>query len=260
MQTRPLDLDLLKPERYPALHFDEDAWLWFEGACVDFGIAMPEKIRSTLEVLYSHLVGVNEWLNLTRLTTPSEYLKFHVFDSLTACSLIAEITDPGDLCVDLGSGGGYPGLPFAIWLPDRRWRLVDSRGRKVAFLSEAVRLTPCRNIRAQAFRGREAASAAPDLAGACSLVVARAVGRAAKLLEEAAPLLDLGGALVLLKGPSYEREERDEAQNACEELGFDMVSEDTVSLDEEDPGRFIVVFAKTGEGQLAPRARRRKRR
>ncbi len=244
MNPRPLDTGMLKPEAYPRLALDGAAWQWFLTACADLEITVDETQHAILEALYSHLLGVNEWLNLTRLTTPAEYLKFHVFDSLTALAPITELTAPGDLCLDLGSGGGYPGLPLMTWLPDRRWVLLDSRGKKAAFLAEALKLTPCRTAEAAAWRGREAGHARPDLARHCALVTARAVGPAEDVLVEADALVQPDGFLLLLKGPSFVEQERQAALVAAERYGFELVQEMQIALDDSDPSRILVLFER----------------
>jgi len=253
MNPRPLDVGLLKPESYPRLTLDDGAWGWFLAACADLEIPVTDEHRRVLEALYSHLLGVNSWLNLTRLTSAMDYLKFHVFDSLTALAPTEELTAPGDLCLDLGSGGGYPGLPLMTWLPDRRWVLVDSRGKKAAFLAEAVRLTPCRQAEAASFRGREAARARPDLARQCALMTARAIGPADEVLEEAAALVRLDGFLLLLKGPSFAVQERQAALASAERFGFDLVQEMDTALDETDPDRTVVLFERVEVPEAGPR-------
>ena len=119
------------PEKYPLLTFGEEAWQWFAAACADMEIPLDDGKKAALERIYSHLLGVNEWLNLTRHVSQLDFLKYHVFDSLTILNLVSVYTESGDIVLDLGSGGGYPGLPLALWLPDRRWRLVDSRAKNM---------------------------------------------------------------------------------------------------------------------------------
>jgi 16S rRNA (guanine527-N7)-methyltransferase len=244
MNPRPLDTEMLKPAAYPALTLDGPAWEWFLTACADLEITVDAEQHRILEALYSHLIGVNAWLNLTRLTTPAEYLKFHVFDSLTALAPVAELTAPGDLCLDLGSGGGYPGLPLMTWLPDRHWVLLDSRGKKAAFLAEALKLTPCRTAEAASCRGREAGHARPDLARRCALVTARAVGPAEDVLVEADALVRPDGFLLLLKGPSFVEQERQAALASAARFGFELVQEMQIALDDTDPSRILVLFER----------------
>ncbi len=231
------------PERYPQLSFPEPAWRWFQQACQDLEIALTPAHRLLLERLYSHLSGVNKWLNLTRLTDAEDYLKFHVFDSLTVLNLVQELSAPGDLILDLGSGGGYPGLPLLIWLPpDRRFVLLDSRPKKVAFLRQTLTLVPDRaNAEAACFRGREVGAHRPDLRQNCDLVTARAVGKAAELLREASELLRAGGYLILLKGPNFITAESDEFNHACQKFNFELQDIHPIALAETDPDRYVVV-------------------
>lgn len=233
------------PDNYPVIQFNEEAWHWFEDACADLEIPLDHAKRDALQRIYSHLLGVNEWLNLTRILAQEDYLKFHVFDSLTVLNLVENYTEPDSVVLDLGSGGGYPGLPLMLWLPDRRWRLVDSRVKKVEFLREAIRLTPCRQAEARAFRGREAASMAPDLYHKCQIVTARAVGRASELLTDAEALLAYNGIFIILKGQAYPTEEREEFLAALPKFGFTLMEEHNIALDDGDPDRWVILAMKT---------------
>ena len=233
------------PASYPVIPFEEEAWAWFKTACLDIGIEDADDKKEALSRIYSHLMGVNEWLNLTRILSQHDYLKYHVFDSLTVLSLAESYTEPDDLIVDLGSGGGYPGLPLMLWLGDRIWRLVDSRAKKVSFLKEAIKLTGCRRAEARAFRGREAATAARDMARKAKLVTARAVGRIVDLLPDASALLARNGVFMVMKGQAYPTEERDDTLKALPKAGFTLMEEQNIALDEEDPDRWIVSMMKT---------------
>ena len=249
------DADFL-PDHYPVIPFQDDAWQWFRNACADLEIPVDDAKKAILERIYSHLLGVNEWLNLTRILGQLDYLKFHVFDSLTVLNLAQTYTEEGSVCLDLGSGGGYPGLPLMTWMPDRRWYLVDSRAKKVQFLKQALKLTGCRHAEARAFRGREAHTAAPDIAGKCQLVTARAVGRANELLPDADALLAPNGIFLLLKGQSYPTEERDDYLAALPNYGFTLMEEHNIALDEGDPDRWVVLALKTGDGPASTTSRR----
>ncbi|MBN2452413.1 MAG: 16S rRNA (guanine(527)-N(7))-methyltransferase RsmG [Lentisphaeria bacterium] len=245
MRPLPAGPASLTPDDYPVLAFPPGVWERFAAACRRAGIPLEPAARQTLERLYSHLIGVNTWLNLTRITRPEDYLKLHVLDSLSCLPLVRELTRAGDLCLDLGSGAGYPGLPLMTWLPDRRWVLVDSRGRKAAFLREALTLTPCPRAEAAAFRGREAHASRPDLARRCDLVTARAVGKAADLFVETTGLLRPGGSLLLLEGPTFGGGERRAALRAAGSAGFTLRREVPVTLEEGDPERLLVVFTRS---------------
>ena len=236
------DPDAFRPDHYPLLSFPEPAWQWFRQACQDLEIDSIDDKRPLLERFYSHLLGVNTWLNLTRLTSAEQYLKFHVVDALTVLNLVQELSAPGDIVLDLGSGGGYPGLPLLTWLPDRHFVLLDSRRNKATFLQQTLTLLPdTQKAEADCFRGREVGAYRPDLYQNCSIVTARAVGKAAELLLDATELLRNGGYLILLKGPNFITDESDEFDRACQKLNFALQDIHPIALDENDPDRYVVV-------------------
>jgi 16S rRNA (guanine527-N7)-methyltransferase len=233
------------PAAYPADPIPEDDWRWLCARCAELGIPDPSAQRAVFDALHAHLVGVNAWMNLTRITSARDYCERHLLDSLSC--LLAPVfagLEPGVACLDLGSGGGYPGLPLMTLLPELPWVLVDSRRRKVDFLSQALRLTPCRLAEARHFRAAESAAVAPDLHGSCQLVVARAVGQAELLIREAAGLLESGGCLLLLKGPSYlgEEHERALAAAAAMRLRYEQTTE--IALVAGEAPRLLLVYRK----------------
>lgn len=236
----------LKPESYPLIGFPEEDWTWFETACGDLEVPCDDAKRKVIERLYSHLLGVNAWMNLTRLTAPRDYLKFHLLDSLTILNVVNELTqgESESIVLDLGSGGGYPGLPLAVWRPDLHIVLNDSRPRKVEFLKEAIKLTGNDNAEAAAFRGREVRHFRHDLAASCDIVTARAVGKAADLLVDASELLVKGGAFIIMKGRNFERDEGEDFEKACRHCRFETLEIMPVALDEDDPDRFVILAVK----------------
>jgi 16S rRNA (guanine527-N7)-methyltransferase len=103
---------------------------------------------------------------------------------------------PGWHCVDLGSGGGLPGLPLALELPDTHWTLIDAWAARVDALARAIvhlGLEP----RVAAIHGRAEELGRGALRGRADLVVARAFGPPAMTAEYATPLLRPGGLLVV---------------------------------------------------------------
>ncbi|NMA43174.1 MAG: 16S rRNA (guanine(527)-N(7))-methyltransferase RsmG [Oligosphaeraceae bacterium] len=232
------------PERYPLHNFDEQHWQQFaEGASL-LGLNFSPAERSRLEALYSHLLGVNAWLNLTRLSSPEEYLRLHVLDSLSAFALVKQYSRPGELILDLGSGAGYPGLPLAMQLKDRKFLLLDSRRKKVEFLSHTIKLLPDSQLQALCFRGREVAAHSPEFHCQCALVMARAVGTAADLLPDAEQLLRPGGHLLLFKGPRFLQEEKEHFESVCRRLNFNLELITPVNLEQLGQERCLVLIKK----------------
>ncbi len=170
--------------------------------------------RRAIEDHLRLLLAWNVAINLTAVRDPVEAIRRHVLDSLSATHLLRARRI--DAFVDLGSGGGFPGLPLAAAVPARRALLVESIGKKARFLETATTAVGLAGV-AEAFGGR-----AEDLAtdgrhrGRWPAVVARAVGDLAELAELGLPLLARGGSLVAWKrddvgaeltaaGPALER-------------------------------------------------------
>jgi 16S rRNA (guanine527-N7)-methyltransferase len=119
-----------------------------------------------------------------------------------ALGFAAVAGDPPDQAVDLGSGGGVPGLILAVWWPTSRWVLLDASARRVAFLTDASRTLGVAD-RVEAVHDRaEHYGRVPAHRGAVDLVTARSFGPPAVVAECAAPLLRLGGRAVVSEPPT----------------------------------------------------------
>jgi len=236
------------PLHHPPKPFGDADWQWFSARCAALGISSPLPRRATLEALYGHLVGVNRWLNLTTLTSPREYLKNHVLDSLTieSDSRMRHLSE-GSPCIDLGSGGGYPGLTLSLWHEKVAWVLCDARRKKAEFLAAAARLAGTR-VSARHVNGAKCEHEAPELFLSCQLVVSRAMGAMSTVLSESVPFLQKSGHVVLYVGPTVTAESRLEANRTAGHLGLRLVHERKVRLEDADPERFLVIYKRVGPG------------
>jgi 16S rRNA (guanine527-N7)-methyltransferase len=163
------------------------------------------------------LLEANHRLNLTRVTEPGEVARLHLLDALAALPLL-DAAGPAT-AIDLGSGGGVPGIPLAIARPDVQWTLVDSVRKKADVLAAMVAALGLRNATVVSDRaellGRDA-----DHRERHDLVAARACAPLPVLAELALPLLAVGGMLVAWKGPlAAGDEELERGTAAVRELG-----------------------------------------
>jgi len=169
--------------------------------------ALPPDARGRLEALLDLVAAAP--VSITAVRDAAEGVDVHVADSLVALELGPVRT--ASRVADLGSGGGFPGLALAIARPEARFALVESVQRKCAFLENAVaalRLTNVSIVNARAEAWGEGLDA-HDLA------TVRAVAPLPVLVEYAAPLLEVGGALVAWKGRRHAGEEADGAAAAA---------------------------------------------
>lgn len=151
----------------------------------------------------------------------------HVFARHIAESrALAETLTPTGRWLDLGTGGGLPGLVLAVWYPDTRWTLLDATAKKIAEVARFAETLGLSNVVALQGRAEQRAHE-PAHRGAYDGVVARAVAPLATLAELARGFVGDGGLIVAVKGPGW-RQELDDAGAALQRLQLTVVS--TVQL------------------------------
>jgi 16S rRNA (guanine527-N7)-methyltransferase len=194
------------------------------------GAASSGLSEAQLEAIGDHvrlLLAWNQAINLSGIREPELIAREHILDSLTAVPLLrwAGIDD----FVDLGSGGGYPGIPLAIGLPARRALLVESVAKKARFLATVVEALEIGD-RVTVFAARaEALAADPSHRGRWGAVVARAVADLADLAEVSLPLLRVGGILVAWKRRPCD-DELAAAERALHQLRGRLVTVEDVTV------------------------------
>lgn len=248
LPTRVRDLPHLPLEYEAAL----DAGL------ADLGLTLHADARAAIDGHVRLLLAWTSTINLTAIRAPAEVARRHVVDSLSAVPVLRE--RHVERLLDLGSGGGFPGLPLAAALPGLGALLVDSVGKKVAFLETAIAATGLGGRVVAAAARAESLAADPRQREVWPAVTARAVGALAELVELAFPLLQPGGCLVAWKRGTIDRELAI-AGRAVEALGgggIDVVDTRARGLE----GHCLVVATKarrTGAGYPRDPAERRRR-
>lgn len=161
------------------------------------GLDLPPEARRAIDGHVRLLLAWTTAINLTAIRELLAVATAHVADSLTAMPWLRHRAAPSML--DLGSGGGFPGLPLAAALPDVEVLLLEAVAKKARFLDTVVAATGLADrVRVVTARA-DALARSPDHRGAWSVVTARAVAGTADLVELAFPLLAPGGALVAWK-------------------------------------------------------------
>lgn len=207
--------------------------------CLPAAIPRRERLLD-LAARHARLVlAANERLNLTRITAPEDVAVKHVLDSVLPWSRLIELAPGGSTpaIADLGSGAGWPGILLAALLPGARVVLIESIGKKAAFLAETVRALALENVEVCAGRGEARLSSTP-----ADLVVARAVGPARDLLRTLRPARAGLRRLLLWKGPGVELEMAQAARDASR-LGLSGAITFRGELPEGAGARFLLEYS-----------------
>ena len=138
----------------------------------------------------------NDELDLTRLHSFDTIVLKHYVD----CALVATLVDLPSPLLDLGTGAGFPGIPLKIVRPDVVLVLAEPRGKRAAFLEEAVRALGLRDVEVVAHR------IGSDFRYPVHGVITRAVESIPATLARVAPWLAPGAQLLFMKGPGVDAE------------------------------------------------------
>ena len=181
-------------------NLDETGWKSrLDSGAKELGVELDQ---SQLDLLWRYGVMLrerNEHVNLTSIVSPEGILQLHMLDSLT---LVPHLGDAQRI-IDVGTGGGFPGIPLAVACPERTFTLIDGTQKKIRFVSEGITALDIRNAHALAAR-------AESYAGEKNfdVVVLRAVGSLVDMIQNAGHLVGPQGRLLAMKGRLPEDEIR----------------------------------------------------
>lgn len=209
-------------------------------------LTLGPEARAAIDGHVRLLLAWTTSINLTGIRDPAAVAMAHVVDSLTA---VAILRDRGiDRFVDVGSGGGFPGLPLAAALPAARALLLEPIHKKTAFLSTvAAAIGLAATVEAAPVRA-EALAADARHRGRWPAVTARAVASLAELVELTFPLLEPRGVLIAWKRGDLEREWM-AAEHAVTAMGggtLERIPVDVPGLD----GHCLVIATAGGTAPL----------
>ncbi len=201
---------------------------------------LTEEQLQLFRSFYEDLIETNKVMNLTAITDPDEVVLKHFADSLS----LARVHKPaeGERVLDLGTGGGFPGIPLKIAYPETEFVLADSLNKRIRFLNEVIDKNGLKRIEAIHGRAEELARK-PEYREQFDLVVSRAVANLSTLCEYCLPFVKTGGLFISYKSGNVETE-LENAKAAIKILGGKCLKVDTFVLPESDMERSLIVISK----------------
>lgn len=184
--------------------------------------------QDLLQRLYQGVLQGNQVLNLTRITAPEEFWEKHIWDSFSGLQDYLTQPPPAPIrMIDIGTGGGFPGLPAAIAFPNSTVTLLDATRKKIAFLETLAQSLGLSNVIPITERA-EVLGQHPNHREQYDLAFLRAVAPANVCAEYALPLLKRGGRAILYRGQWTPEEEKD-LEGAIAQLGGQLSRVDALT-------------------------------
>lgn len=187
------------------------------------------------------ILKANQYINLTTITDIEQARLLHIEDSLAALPEMEKA--PNGLYGDMGSGGGFPGVPLAL-TTNRQTILIDSVKKKMAAVQNILHELNIDTLITT--EGRRIEELSQDYCEQFAVITARALSKLPSLMELASPLLQQGGHLICLKA-QLEDEELEQALQIQDKTALILYSRRSYVLSDNKTYREIIVFKKEGE-------------
>ncbi|MCK5726206.1 MAG: 16S rRNA (guanine(527)-N(7))-methyltransferase RsmG [Thiotrichaceae bacterium] len=183
-----------------------------------------------MESFVQLLLRWNKVFNLTAIKNYEEALVLHLFDSLSVAPYLK-----GERCLDVGAGGGLPGIPLAIMQPERYFTLVDAVSKKTRFMQQAVIELGLKNVTVIHSRIEKA-----TLIAEYDAIISRAFASINDFVNLSGKYLQLGGSLYAMKG-RYPESELKQLPS-----GFYVTEETTLHIPYKNIERILIEIKQNG--------------
>jgi 16S rRNA (guanine527-N7)-methyltransferase len=209
------------------------------------GIAFDDGDITKLAQFLDLLLETNRLFNLTAIKEPVEGWSRHILDSLSLLPVLAK--EEVKHVIDVGSGGGLPGIVLAITMPETTFVLVEATGKKADFLRHVVEVIELDNVTIANARAEDVGTKNGGFRDAADAVIARAVGPLQVLLELTVPMAKVDGIVIAIKGEKAQ-EEIEHARKAMHVLHCEVES-----TNRSTTGTVVVIRKKEHTPQKYPR-------
>lgn len=195
----------------------------------DLGLTIVESQAEQFILYLTHLIEWNKTINLTAIIDPKEIIIKHFVDSLAA--LVSTSFPQNGVVLDVGSGGGFPGIPLKIMRPDMRLVLVEPVQKKTSFLNSVIGLLKLQNV--STFNGTIEQYIKRPVHDIVDMIVVRAL-KFEEIRKHVPVLLTSRGRVVLYRTEPIKNQEIEEV--------FHLVSETALVLPQGSGKRVVSVI------------------
>ncbi len=213
----------------------------FVTAASSRGVYIGDPKLSLFVKYEEELLRWNDKINLVSLKKQEDLWTKHFLDSLSAAQFIGK--KAGRL-LDIGTGGGFPGLPLGIVLPQLRVYLLEASRKKSSFLKQVIRLLGLNNATVINERA-EKAQTDPQFQYSFDTVISRAAFKLPDIVRYAAGFLVADGIVIAMKGGHVLGQELAEAKSVAALVGLSFLSCEELKKSTDQERRIIVIFKKT---------------
>ena len=203
------------------------AALIVEGAKT-FGLALDQKQVSHFAAHAGELIKWNKKFNLTTITDPRDMALKHYLDSIVPANRIPRNSS----LLDIGSGGGFPGIPIKIVCPSIKLTMIDASRKKINFLKHTLRSLGFNDVEVRQARGEQLVDH-PDFISTFDVVACRALSSLDAFVQMALPLLAEEGLIIAWRGKISQSEIDSLRSEVLEKMNGDRYARRQYSLDLE---------------------------
>ena len=191
-----------------------------------------------LELFYQYMNGIIDWndkINVTAITDEKMFIVKHFVDSLAINKFVTQAKS----IIDIGTGGGFPGIPLKIMNYDKNVTLIDSVNKKLNVIRDITKDMDLGELEILHSRAEDLASK-QEYRETYDIATTRAVSNFSTILEYMLPFIKVGGYAICMKGPNY-TEEFEEAKVAIEVLGGKFDSIERLNVGNELERNIIII-------------------
>ena len=199
-----------------------------------------------------YMEGILEWnekVNLTNITDRDEFIEKHYIDSIVVAQF-EEMLEAKTI-IDVGTGGGFPGVPLAILFPEKQFVLLDSLNKRLKIINQLTKKIGIDNVITVHGRAEELAQK-KEYREQFDLCISRAVANLTSLSELCIPFVKNNGSFIPYKGPSL-HEELENAQKAINILGGQVEKIEDVSVNDQLDHKLLFIKKIKNTNKKYPR-------